>query len=123
MNEKQNKQTSFDILFNEDEYKELLAKASKDNVKVVHVRGTGFEKEYNKYGGATAALGRNLSRGATGEMSVALCASTDIFVKRLGSYIALKKFYAGKRIPIYVNNSTPTKVAKEMLQTMFIATS
>ena len=114
------KKTTFEQLFDAELYAQLLARAQAENVKVVHVRRMvdGYDEEYEKFGGATAAVGRSLNRGRYAKMAVAICSHNETFNKKLGSFVALKSYYEDKVIPIALGSRTPSSVAVSMLETV-----
>ena len=76
---------------------QLIDKAKLLNVYTIHI----FDKQYPK-GGMTIAL-RKISQHKSGKMvecAVANCSDQDTFSKKIGTTIALEKFFDGQTIEL-----------------------
>lgn len=74
----------------------LLQAARADGVSIVHV------KHYSNYGGITVAFAKS-NKYRSGDMvtvAVQTCSRSDSFSKKVGTYLALCKFYDGKTIQL-----------------------
>lgn len=120
------------------EYLELLDRSKSDNLRIVHVREKEFFEyendeddetdedttyfQYSQKGGATGVVGINKNGVSdsrnykVASLATSLCHPNEIFVKKVGTYFALKAYYNGNRIQIRVRDDlTPQQAAIEIL--------
>lgn len=86
-----------------NEYLELLEKAKKDRLSIVHCRELiehgNAQGEYEAKGGVTGVVGEGEFKNSYSRLAVTICGPNELFVRKVGNYFALKAFYAGQTIP------------------------
>jgi hypothetical protein len=84
--------------FEEDHRQELMLKAKLCGVGIVHIK----EHDTWRKGGMTVAFRKcnQYKSGRMVEVSVATCSPEDTFSRKIGTKMALEKFFSGERIEL-----------------------